>query len=120
MGGISAVAIVIFGIFWTIMASSMGAPIFFPLCGVVFILLGIATAIYNFKNATGENRFSLFDFTDHSNEPDPLNTRFGNVSSGETKNKDNTDSATANFCPYCGSRTGPDHLFCKRCGKNMS
>ena len=51
MGVVSSVAATIFGVFWTIMASSMGAPIFFPLFGLVFIGIGIMNIIYNYKNA---------------------------------------------------------------------
>ena len=108
MGGIGSVAVVIFGVIWTIAAASMGAPIFFPLFGIVFIVLGIAQAIYQFKNATSENRFSTFDITTDEEEPDPLNKRFGKK------------SEAANFCPYCGSKMESDHQFCKQCGKKIS
>ena len=40
MGAVGSVIAVIFGIFWTITAASMGAPFFFPLFGVLFIILG--------------------------------------------------------------------------------
>ena len=42
-----------FGIFWTIMASSMGAPVFFPIFGVLFVLFGIGMSIYSVTKATG-------------------------------------------------------------------
>ena len=56
MGGIGSVAAVLFGVIWTFAAASMGAPFFFPLFGLVFIGVGIANAVYSFKNATGDNR----------------------------------------------------------------
>ena len=40
MGAMGSVVAIIFGIFWTIMAASMGAPLFFPIFGVIFILIG--------------------------------------------------------------------------------
>ncbi len=40
-GGIAAV----FGLFWTISAASMGAPVFFPLFGVLFIGMAIYIAV---------------------------------------------------------------------------
>ena len=52
MGAMGSIIAVIFGIFWTIAAASMGAPFFFPLFGVLFIIMGIVQAVYNFKNAT--------------------------------------------------------------------
>ena len=72
MGALGSVVAIIFGIFWTIMAASMGAPVFFPIFGVIFILLGVVQAVYHFKNATGEERFSEFDIVDSREEPDPL------------------------------------------------
>ena len=63
MGAIVSVILVIFGIGWTIMAVRAGAPVFFPIFGVLFVILGIVQAVYHFKNATGKNRYSAFDIT---------------------------------------------------------
>lgn len=71
MGAFGAVIGVIFGVIWTGAAASMGAPPFFLFFGVLFIIVGIVQAVYNFKNATGENRFSSFDITEDGEEPDP-------------------------------------------------
>ena len=75
---------VIFGIGWTVMAYSMteNAPfpmvhLLFPLFGVVFIVVGIVNVIYNARNATAKNRFSVVDITTDGEEPDPLNRQFG-------------------------------------------
>ena len=75
MGGIGSAAAALFGVFWTLAAASMGAPVFFVLFGIVFILLGVVQAIYHFRNATGENRYSEFDIVDSDEEPDPLDPR---------------------------------------------
>ena len=119
MGAVGSVIAVIFGIFWTIMASSMGAPIFFPLFGVLFIIVGIVQAIYNFKNATGENRCSAFDIVDSSEEPDPLDRHFRPESGAEAAPAEDGESGDFRFCPYCGARLGSGFTFCGKCGKRL-
>lgn len=76
MSGIAGIGAVVFGVFWTIMAVQMGAPIFFAAFGIIFIVMAIVGVIYNMNNATGENRFSAFDIVDEGEETDPLNERF--------------------------------------------
>ena len=85
MGGFGAVCSVVFGIFWTVLAASMTRGtgiigVIFPLFGVLFIIIGICNAVYHFKNAASKNRYSAFDITDETEEPDPLNERFGDAS----------------------------------------
>ena len=116
MGGIGAVAAIVFGVIWTIAAASMGAPFFFPLFGVVFIVVGIVQAVYNFKNATSKHRYSAFDITDEHEEPDPLNERFGSQNAEQAANGTDSD---AHFCPYCGSKVNMDYKFCKHCGREI-
>lgn len=115
MGALGSVIAVIFGIFWTITAASMGAPFFFPLFGVLFIILGIVQAVYNFKNATGESRYSAFDIVEEGEEPDPLNTRFGNA----LQDGPAPEAGDLRFCPYCGARLGADFTYCGTCGKKL-
>ncbi len=119
MGFVGSIAIVIFGIFWTIMASSIGAPTFFPIFGIIFILLGIANAVYNYKNATGKNRYSTFDITSDDEETDPLNEMFGNSNYNNIKTSNNNDNTDSNFCPYCGTKADDDYKFCRKCGKSL-
>lgn len=142
MGGIVAVAIAIFGVLWTLGArsitSGMGMPdnsfdyiigsdgsimqrssgfgidTIFPLFGVVFVIIAIAIAVYNFKNATSKNRYSEYDITDHGEEPDPLNARFGG-DQGEPDPFEGSDL----FCPYCGTPAEDDYRYCKRYGKQL-
>jgi hypothetical protein len=52
MSVLGGVVIVGFGIIWTAMAAGIGAPIFFPLFGVLFILLGIGVSVISFMKAT--------------------------------------------------------------------
>ena len=117
MGGIGSIVAVLFGVFWTIGAVSMGAPFIFPLFGVLFICMGVAQAVYNFKNATGENRYSSFDIVDDREEPDPLDQRFGKPEQTEKKPESAAMSAEDGFCPYCGNRVSGDFEFCPKCGK---
>ena len=117
MGGIGSAAAALFGVFWTLAAASMGAPVFFVLFGIVFILLGVAQAIYHFRNATGENRYSEFDIVDSDEEPDPLDPRraAGSPSSPEKPHA----FARSRFCPYCGAKADGDFEFCNQCGKKL-
>jgi len=52
MSVIGGVLIAGFGTFWTIMAAGMGAPFFFPLFGVVFVLAGIGMSVFSFVRAS--------------------------------------------------------------------
>ena len=103
MSGIGAVAVGIFGIIWTFSALSMGAPTAFALFGVVFVGMAAAMAIYNFRNATAEDRHAIVDIVDEVEEPDPLNQRFGEK----------------RYCPYCGETLPENARFCPACGKGM-
>ena len=115
MGAAGSVIVVVFGIFWTITAASMGAPFFFPLFGVLFIIMGVVQAVYHFKNATGENRYSSFDIVESGEEPDPLNTRFGDAPQDDPV----TEVGDFRFCPYCGAKLGADFTYCGKCGKKL-
>lgn len=126
MGFMGSIFGIIFAIFWTIMAVSLGAPWFFCLFGVMFIIMAIATAIYNYKNATGKNRFSEFDIVDEHEERDPFNDRFGfdqDRYADEPGRYDMSDrfdrSGESNFCPYCGAAAGPEFEYCNKCGKKL-
>lgn len=116
IGGITSVLVGLFGVVWTIIAASMGGGLF-ALFGVIFIAVAAVQAIYNFKNATGKNRYSAFDITDENEEPDPLNERFGSY---DELGKFTFDSkADSKFCPYCGTRVEEDFEFCNKCGKKL-
>ncbi len=109
MGGIMSIFIALFGVYWTILASRAGG--FFMLFGVFFVIVAIIQAVYNFKNATGKNRYSDFDITDSNEEPDPLNGKFGNGNMGK--------SVDSEFCPYCGTVVAGDYTYCNKCGKRL-
>ena len=109
MGGLGSIFAGVFGVIWTMAAVQMGAGIF-ALFGVVFILFAVLQAVYQFKNATGENRYSEFDITEDGEEPDPLEKRMAPPSSPAEENKE----PGGGFCPYCGAPAEKDYDFCRR------
>lgn len=115
MGGVMSIAIGVFGVIWTIAAAGMGGGLF-ALFGVVFVVVAIVQAVFHFKNATSEKRYSSFDIVDSAEEPDPLNERFG------AKTQPQTAAATAKknkFCPWCGAKVDAAFEFCNECGKRL-
>lgn len=117
MGGFMGIAVAMFGVIWTIAAASAGGGLF-ALFGVVFVIIAIATSVYNFKNATSKNRYSAYDITEEGEEPDPLNQRFGS-DQNEPYEYDSTSSQLNLFCPYCGTPVDGDYAYCNRCGKRL-
>lgn len=120
MGGIGAVGAVIFGIIWMAAAAQMGAPVPFVLFGLVFVVIAAANAIFSFRNATGENRYSLYDITEEGEEPDPLEERYGRKEESYFREESEAvPEEKGGFCPYCGARVEADHAFCRSCGKKL-
>lgn len=117
MNGVASVFVGVFGVIWTIAAASMGAPWFFCLFGVIFVVLAIAQALYNLHNATAKRRFSAFDITGDGEEPDPFDH------APEWEHHEDTTAQTqgnaGSFCPYCGARTEADYRFCRKCGREL-
>nr|WP_312027289.1 zinc ribbon domain-containing protein [Paenibacillus typhae] len=121
MSAIGSIAVGVFGVFWTIGAAQMGAPVFFVAFGVIFVGLAVVQGIYHFKNATGKNRMSLMDITDRNEEPDPLDTFFKKSANSDHLSHESQESDNAlSYCPYCGSKvTNEAYQFCPRCGKAL-
>ena len=114
MGGVMGIAGALFGVLWTVLAVAGGAWFMAPF-GLIFIGVAVVQAIYNFKNATGKNRYSEYDITDENEEPDPWNEKFG-------ENKENTQTKTtvkARYCPYCGVKNEEDYKYCTDCGREL-
>ena len=111
MGGVSSLFAAGFGVLWTFMAASSRTPLIFCGFGVLFVLLGIVQAIYNFKNASSKNRFSSFDVVDSTQEPDPY------LSTSQPPQQEGTTAGR--FCPYCGAPVEGDFAFCNQCGKKL-
>lgn len=114
MGGVSSIFMALFGVLWTVIAASSGGGLF-ALFGVIFIAIAVVQAIYNFKNATSKNRYSSFDITEHHEEPDPLNQRFGDYDNDISS----ADDGESNFCPYCGTKVQDGFNYCNKCGKRL-
>lgn len=117
--GVMGIAVAVFGIIWTCAAVSMGAPLPFALFGIVFVAIAIFGAVYDFKNATGENRYALYDITEHDEETDPLNERFGPKKDDSTAEPQQRTTDQYRFCPYCGTELQTDFVFCNVCGKKL-
>lgn len=122
MGGAGGIVAVIFGVIWTVGAASSGAPGFFVLFGVIFIIMAIAGVIYNFYNATRKNRMSTFDITEEIEESDPIARAMGHaphsthkIQAEDTKPRKYEGS----FCPFCGARVTPEFDYCPKCGRDI-
>ena len=77
--------------------------------GVMSILVGLFGVVWTIVAA------SMGDITDSSEEPDPLNERFGNPQT-TTQQKNDVDNK---FCPYCGTPVAGDFEYCNNCGKKL-
>ena len=122
MGGIGGIAVAIFGLLWIGFAASMGAPSFFILFGVVFVLFAIGGAIYNFSNATARNRMSTFDVTRDDEEKDPIAEALGYSSTDSQSTLPQNRKQKqfeGEFCPFCGAKVHDDFDFCPKCGKDI-
>lgn len=119
MSGVGSIFVALFGVFWTITAVSMGAW-FMVSFGLIFIGIAVFQAVYNFKNATGENRYSAFDIVDETEETDPLNERFGAKKASEYQSfETKAFEDDSEFCPYCGVKVSKEFEFCHKCGKRL-
>ena len=66
LGGIAGICAAVFGIIWIILAPRSGH---FKLFGIPFVILAVALAVYHFRNANSENRYSLYDITEDGKSP---------------------------------------------------
>ncbi|MCI1774166.1 MAG: zinc ribbon domain-containing protein [Paenibacillus lautus] len=118
MGAVGSVAVGIFGIFWTISAANMGAPVFFVLFGVVFVGVAVVQVVFHLKNATGTNRMSIYDITD--DEPDPLDPFMKADARQIVNNEEFRQEGEFNFCPYCGRAIKHEtYQYCPKCGNDI-
>jgi hypothetical protein len=127
LGFIGSIFAAIFGVFWTIMAFSMTRGIggvfglLFPLFGVLFVGMGIAQAVFHYKNATGKNRYSMYDITDDREESDPAQNWVKGVEQWDEPKEMAKDEGTR-YCPWCREplTSYPDDIvYCRKCGREL-
>lgn len=114
MSGVVGIFMIGFGLLWTVLAAQ--ASVFMALFGILWTGVAIATTVYNFKNATGKNRYSQYDITDEHEEPDPFNERFGCKVNYNGTQKSNEETA---YCPYCGNPVAEKYEYCPKCGEKL-
>ncbi|HOB19399.1 MAG TPA: zinc-ribbon domain-containing protein [Candidatus Atribacteria bacterium] len=132
MNFIASIGVIIFGVIWTIFAAFIGGAIggiglLFPLFGLVFICMGIAQAKYHYTNATGKDRYSLFDITEPHEEGDPSDNWIRDAGPQDFAGDEAHRSARGRgdgkadyyYCPYCGTRLEESFAFCPKCGKSV-
>lgn len=117
MGVAGSIFAVIFGIFWCLIAASMGALIMIPF-GLLFIGIAIYQAIYHYYNATSDDRYSLVDIVDSDEETDPLNEKYSHKVDRGNKS-DSIKGTSVAYCPYCGKPVDGDFDFCPKCGNKL-
>ena len=118
-GIIASIIGIVFAVFWTVTAVSMGAPIIFPVFGAGFVILMITELVKNIHNFTNRNRYSEFDIVDDTEEPDPFNQRMYSEDYTEIYARTTENSMDAEYCPYCGGRIADDFEYCPKCGKKL-
>ena len=95
--GMSLVA-VIFGIFWCVVALSMGAG-FMLIFGIPFVGLLIYRLVMVSRHGKEEHKAPPRQETDHWNP--------------------RVRSAENGFCPYCGSTVDESFEYCPKCGRKL-
>lgn len=91
-----------FAVFWTYTAYKSGAPIFFCLFGVLFIVIGGVSAVQNIKRILSGK--------------DSRDTDFDVYEEFENERRNSQNSI---YCPYCGNRVENDFEYCNICGRKL-
>lgn len=86
--------------------------------GLIGVGMAIYNAIYNYRNMTNEDRYSIIDIVDEEEEIDPLNIKYGKKTSANQPVNDVKVTSVA-YCPYCGTSVNSEFDFCPRCGKHL-
>lgn len=106
------------------MFSTSGPPdiigTIFPLFGVLFVIAGIASAVYHYKNARGRDRFSIIDIVDKSEEGDQSDAWIRREPAPEAEVKEAALHPAGKFCTACGQRLDGNFSFCPGCGRDLS
>lgn len=99
----TSVAVIAFGLFWCIMAASIGAGFMVPF-GLLFVGIAIYRLVMMLKVSKDEERPR--EPWDTANRPNTGTGPRGNGTSG-------------NFCPYCGGKTEEKFTYCPNCGRRI-
>lgn len=97
-----SIFVIAVGIFWCIMALSIGAVIMLP-----FGLLFVGLAIYR-----------LHMMLKISKEERPREP-WENHRSSTTRAPYRCNTGTEKYCPYCGGKTEANFTFCPNCGRRI-
>ena len=98
---------------------SGGTGTIFTVFGVVFTLVCVVMAIYEFTNATRPNRFSEIDIVDGHEEQDPLNAYFGEKLVKDDSDREKSPAKEEKFCPACGAKMAKSYEYCPSCGEQQ-
>ena len=101
-----AVFVLIFAIFWTVMAARL-AP-FMAIFGIFFVGFAIAQIVMTINHASGKDRHSSFD------SPNQQENRYAKPQ--DPSNAKNTAQA---YCPSCGAKVEADFVYCSECGRKL-
>lgn len=116
MSAVGSIFVAIFGIIWCIVAGSIGATFMVPF-GLLFVGLAIYQAVYHYRNATSQDRYSVVDIVDLKEETDPLNEKYGKYNNVEDEY--NSSEESFKYCPYCGKQLEDNFEYCPHCGKKL-
>lgn len=115
-GIVGGVVAAVFGVIWTFGAMSIGAPPFFALFGVVFVVVALGQAVFSGYNAFARNRVSMYDITSDGEEPDPLDPRRRSPGAAPAGPPPLPGEHGPAFCSHCGTRLDAGDNFCSSCG----
>ena len=107
MSGVRGIVVSVFGIFWTIGALRGGMSAAYWMSGVIFVCVTLGYAVYNFKNASGETRYTEYRVVDENEE-----------AAAQDQNAE-TVGAKADACPHCGAKKDETDNYCRNCGKRF-
>lgn len=125
MGILSGLFGLAFAVFWTVMAARTGAPTFFVLFGVGFIVLILFGTIKHVSNLARKPPMSDLGIPPQVRKPDPIARAFGHdlpsLPPPEACRAPNEPVRRyqGDQCPFCGAKVEEHFDFCPACGKNI-